>query len=346
MRQRTHWIGIAFAVGVVVLALAAASHSLPYTQPQRMNWLKGDTTRRFESHYDRLFPVKTFGTNLWAALQYVLFREGRPGVVVGQDGWLYTQEEFRDYPDSRLNLIANLQSISAVDAQLRQHGIQLIVALVPAKARLYPEHVDADAPATVHRDLYPEAQRVLAMRGVRVPDLSDALTQCKATRPVFLRTDTHWTPDGAQCAARALAAEMGAHPTQRYITEVQAVRWYAGDLMRYLPLTPYFRALLPAPDRLVEPSTSALDGETGLLADAPAPEVVLVGSSYSADARWNFDGALREALGKDVLNLAQTGRGPFVPMFEFLRDAANSSPVRLIVWEIPERYLLRDDHAH
>jgi alginate O-acetyltransferase complex protein AlgJ len=42
----------------------------------------------------RAVPIKRLGTNLWAALDFKLFNEGRPGVVLGRDQWLYSDEEF------------------------------------------------------------------------------------------------------------------------------------------------------------------------------------------------------------------------------------------------------------
>ncbi|MGA4816040.1 alginate O-acetyltransferase AlgX-related protein [Pseudomonas aeruginosa] len=56
---------------------------------------------RLEAHYDKEFPIKRLGTNLWAALDYTLFHEGRPGVVIGKDGWLFTDEEFKPAPSGQ-----------------------------------------------------------------------------------------------------------------------------------------------------------------------------------------------------------------------------------------------------
>jgi len=84
-----------------------------------------------------------------------------------------------------------------------------------------------------------------------------------------------------------------------------------------------------------------LEAGSDLLGDAETPEVALVGTSYSAQPRWNFHGALQEALQQDVGNYAKEGLGPFAPMFEYLKSADFAqAPPRLVVWEIPERYLV------
>ncbi|MEW6167549.1 MAG: alginate O-acetyltransferase, partial [Pseudomonadota bacterium] len=298
--------------------------------------------RRFESHYDALFPAKTLGTNVWAAIQYTVFHEGRKGVIVGDDGWLYTLEEFRGWPDAEANLRTHLDIIADVDRLLTRQGTTLIVALVPAKARLYPEYRRGVETAPIHAELYARARRGLLDRGITTPDLLSALAECKAAGAVFLRTDTHWTPLGARCAAAELAAtaeRLGRMTTapQPFVTEPGPAQAHRGDLMRFLPLAPYFESLLPPPDRIVPAQTFA-NGPTDLLGDAPAPQAMLVGTSYSADPLWNFAGALKEQLREDVLNLADSGQGPFEPMLAYLRDP-RLSPPRLLIWEIPERYL-------
>ena len=81
------------------------------------------------------------------------------------------------------------------------------------------------------------------------------------------------------------------------------------------------------------------DGDLGLDGD-DAPEAVLVGTSYSADALWGFDGALMHRLGLGVDNRALEGLGPVVPMMRYLADpAAAAPPPLLVVWEIPARQL-------
>ena len=340
--MRTYHFITSFLFGAVILLMAGAAivRAVPYDVPEGTPVIDGSLTRSFESHYDKVFPVKTFGTNLWGAIQYLLFGEGRAGVVVGRDGWLYTSEEFGVTPEAEAQIAAHLDLIADVRHRLQARGTQLTVALLPAKARLYPEYLSEQQPASLHRDLYARVQQGLQQRGVRAPDLLAPMASCKSREAVFLRTDTHWTPDGAACIAQALAAS-GSVPRASgaaFETEVAETRVHQGDLMQFLPLAPYFSALLPQPDVLVVRATQAPSAD--LFGDAPAPSVALIGTSYSADARWNFDGALRESLEQDVLNLAKAGHGPFEPMLAYLDQPRSEGPApRHVIWEIPERYL-------
>lgn len=336
-----------FAVLVLAVAViaAAGSRAAPFHVPAGADWLDGRLAKAFESHYDERFPVKTFATNVWAAIDYVLFNEGRPGVVVGEQGWLYTDEEFKTYENAHATVATHLALIPWVRDELARQGTELVVALVPSKARIYPEYLGDRRPARVHADLYARARGALADAGIAAPDLAAALSACKRSGPTFLRTDTHWTPAGARCAAEAVRAAAGAPgdaARARYRTRSGGAKEHRGDLFRYLPLDPHFAGLLPQAERIerlrTEPIGSAGAGD--LLGDAAPPAVVLVGTSYSADERWNLTGSLQAALQEDVVNYAALGKGPFIPMLEYLLGSSDlPAPPRLLVWEIPERYL-------
>ena len=57
--------------------------------------LNGRWSKAVETHYDDEFPIKRLGTNLWAALDFTLFNEGRPGVVLGRNHWLCVSRRSR-----------------------------------------------------------------------------------------------------------------------------------------------------------------------------------------------------------------------------------------------------------
>ncbi len=138
----------------------------------------------------------------------------------------------------------------------------------------------------------------------------------------------------------------------RYVTTLGDEQRHRGDLFNYLPLDPYFASLLPPTDVVRPSETVATDSTTAsdpadLFGDAAAPQVTLVGSSYSANPLWNFAGALREALGEDIANLSKEGVGPFPPMIQYLIGAElKQVKPRLVIWEIPERALIVKPDLH
>ncbi len=275
------------------------------------------------------------GTNLWAALDFTLFNEGRPGVVLGRDQWLFSDEEFKPDASAGQQMQDNLALIRGVRDTLQQRNIELVLAIVPAKARVYAEYLGKEQPASLHGELFNQFHAQARQANVFAPDLLAPLQQAKARGQVFLRTDTHWTPMGAEVVAQSLGEAvkrqqlLKAEP-QAYITEAGKSAPYKGDLTNFLPLDPLFSDLLPQTQG---------EGDDALFADASIP-VALVGTSYSANPHWNFLGALQQALHSDVANYAEDGHGPIQPMLKFLQsDAFKNTPPQVVVWEFPERYL-------
>ena len=133
-----------------------------------------------------------------------------------------------------------------VRQKLKAQGIQLVMAIVPAKVRLYPEHLGEVKPASIHANLYQDFHARVAADKIIAPDLLGPLQQAKlGGTQVFLRTDTHWTPDGAEIAAKQLAkvisekAPLSGEP-QRFVTEAEKTEPHKGDLRLFLRLETNF----------------------------------------------------------------------------------------------------------
>src|SRR5699024_10475168 len=111
--------------------------------------------------------------------------------------------------------------ITSLHRQLADDGVELLVLLLPAKARVYEEQLGRYAlPAGVGARQQ-QVVRALAARGVPVLDLEAPLTAAKREAATFLRTDSHWTPFGAAQAAAAVAERLaGRHwlGSERYET--------------------------------------------------------------------------------------------------------------------------------
>ncbi len=344
---RILYIALFLAI-LLALGLWSLRSFIGFTTSKETTVLNGHWTKALETHYDEAFPIKRLGTNLWAALDYKVFNEGRPGVVLGKDQWLYTDEEFDAVANGEQNEADNLALIQGVRDQLKKQGTQLVLAIIPAKTRLYPEHIGDNRPATLHTDLYQQFHAQVSQAGIFAPDLLAPLEIAKNNGQVFLRTDTHWTPMGAEVVAQQLGAAISRQTPldgepQTFITEAKATEPYKGDLTTFLPLDPLFSNLLPKPDDLQQRSTNPAEPEAdsgdALFADNQVA-VGLVGTSYSANPNWNFAGALKQALHSDVVNYAEDGHGPILPMLKYLQtDAFKSSPPQVLIWEFPERYL-------
>ncbi|MFJ7143860.1 alginate O-acetyltransferase [Pseudomonas protegens] len=338
-----------FILTLTVLGLWSVRSFFGFSTNAEATVLNGRWTKAVETHYDEEFPIKRLGTNLWAALDFKLFNEGRPGVVLGRDQWLYSDEEFNPIVNEELNLQGNYALVEGVRQQLKARGVKLVMAIVPAKVRLYPEHLGDVQPASIHANLYQDFHARVAANKILAPDLLGPLQQAKQQgQQVFLRTDTHWTPSGAEIAAKQLAqsiaekAPLSGQP-QRFVTEAEQTVAHKGDLRLFLPLDPLFENLMPAQEPLDKRVTRAADdqpaADDALFANNDVP-VALVGTSYSANPNWNFVGALKQALHSDVVSYAEDGHGPILPMLSYLKsDDFKNNPPQVLIWEFPERYL-------
>jgi alginate O-acetyltransferase complex protein AlgJ len=339
---------------LAAMAAMAAVNVRSFRAPDHVALVNGSLAKAFETRYDEVFPVKRLGVNLWAAIDYAFLGEGLPGVVIGRKNWLYTDEEFNVGSDSELNISSNLALIARVRRKLASENVMLVLGLVPTKARIYPEFLARRKPARTYDHLYDELLASAGAEGIPTADLRDTLIHGKRSQLTYFRTDTHWTPWGAELAATEIARvvrDIGLlhSPGPMYATHMETVRRYRGDLLGFLPLEPFFADLLPPQENIsvmkTEMAASQSDAPhssaSELFGDAAVPDIVLIGTSYSANTRWNFAGYLKESLGEDIANFAREGTGPFRPMVAYLRseDFRHKHP-RLVIWEIPERALV------
>ena len=356
MRHATLLQSTLFVAIIVIISLAAMRGVLSFERPPNTEVVNGKLAKAFEAHYDDSFPAKQLSINLWAAISLVVFHEGRPGLVLGKDGWLYTAEEFGVTDHHETYFRENLALIQWIKTQFDTQKIPLLVAVVPAKARVYPEFIDGRGPSPAQMEIHGRLTAALAAMTIPTVDLLPALTEGKTQAPTFFRTDTHWTPWGAKLAAEQIAARVkslglapAADKTQAFVTTTQAPQPHRGDLLSYLPVDPTFASLLPPLDEIAIPQTApaphadagaGAGADVDLFGDTVNPDVILVGSSYSANPSWNFGGALKQALGADLANLSKQGVGPFPPMVAYLTGEFTQTKPRLVIWEIPERALV------
>ncbi|MDX1456347.1 MAG: alginate O-acetyltransferase [Marinobacter sp.] len=339
-----------FALTVLTLGIISLGPLEQYRSGPQLDPITGELARSVEQHYDDHFPARDLGTNLWAAINYRLFREGRPGVAIGQGDWLFSEEEL--YPASQdPNLVdTNLDRVLAISNYLQQQGIPMALLVVPSKARIYADKLGEHQPTPEMAGLYERFLQNLDQAGVFAPYLRPSLAKAANQGVnVFLRTDTHWTPSGADIFALHAAEyirenfDQTSWGEQQYVTTLDKPQLHRGDLLTYIPLEPLFSDLGPAPDLFSVRTTTAMEdspsSSQALFADNTA-SVVLVGTSYSANPLWDFPGALRKHLGRDLINVADEGQGPIVPMVEYLQSPDfRNHPPELVIWEFPERYL-------
>lgn len=343
---------IVFMVTSVVMAAVFISQVIKNTEnPTWDGLLRGHWAPGFEKTLNDTLPVSDMARDFWGATEFSIFGEGRKGVIVGQNGWLFTDEEFECPKNVHEHVEKNLSFIKSTRDQLQSKSIQLVIALVPAKVRLYSEYLGAHVVPACRYAIYARTMAFLQKEGIVGVDLLTPMSEASDKEKFFLKTDTHWTPEGAQFAAKQISGFVDrAQLTSKHFdtSAGDGVHEHKGDLMRYLPGVP---EVVVAPDHMKSYETAEVTGEDSAGAEDSAlalfgddvPPVTLVGTSYSANPLWHFLGFLKDSLDADILDASDEGQGPFTVMTRYLEGTAlQNTPPQLVVWEIPERYMTSD----
>lgn len=146
-------------------------------------------------------------------------RGSTESVYPGRQGWWFYRPDV-DYVTGPGFLTARartgddrawdpLPALLELQRGVAARGIELIVAPVPVKPTVYPEHFSsrlADARTPIQNPSYQRFLLRLREAGIRHADLGEVLWRVRdGPVPVFLATDTHWSPVGVTVAATALA---------------------------------------------------------------------------------------------------------------------------------------------
>ncbi|KJZ19330.1 alginate O-acetyltransferase AlgX-related protein [Loktanella sp. S4079] len=310
--------------------------------PKLEGIVQGEFTQEVDTLYRANLPHRDVAVGWVGAARYVLLNEGRDGVVPGEKGWLFSAEEFRNQDREAIGFDATLAWMTEVQNTLSAMGTELVIVPLPAKLEIAQAHSgDADQ-AQRMIETYDMFTAALTANGFAMVDTRDAL----ASAPdAFFKTDTHWTTQGAQAVAQAVADSGVIAPGEEAftVTPVDPVT-FTGDLVSFVT-SETLAPTVGLTQETVEPYIADLNDTGADLGgidlfgnDGPMP-ITLVGTSYSANPNWSFVEALKISLSHDVLNYAKEGQGPVAPMHEYLEalDPAEAPPV--VIWEFPVRYL-------
>lgn len=336
------FICVFFAIALIAAALSFSKNSFDVIGLKP--FLSGKTTSSYEKDFDKILFHRNASITLWNSMGYALFGEGKEGVLIGKNGWLFTHEEFMRGDNFSENFETNKSYIQSVSQIISDRGVKLIIVPIPSKARIYQENLGRYQFPFYWREQYKNLIMFLSEYNIPVVDLLPVFQNNKAQN-IFLKTDTHWTPMGARLAAMQVEQKIQSSlpyiswELKEYMSEKQEVISYEGDLMRYTVNGKSAERFGLTQDRFSPWKTEIQNASEGdLFGDSSLP-VTLVGTSYSANKLWHFEGFLKEFLGTDILNVADEGLGPFETMENYLNSKPfQEMPPKIIIWEMPERY--------
>lgn len=228
--------------------------------------------------------------------------------------------------------------------QLERQGIDLVVALVPTRLHTRPDLVvdGLELPRDfggIARGL-PEFQLALVERGVDVVDLLPALAGMHdAARPdgpeAFLRTNTHWTPEGARVAAEAVHAQLRQLPNfepgpliegRDFVRRAETFAWTSGDEELPIEARPEPLPIV----RVVHPDGEALE------LDRRQSPILVLGDSFVTFHQTHASGFfqhLAALVGRSLDVVAVNGLGAIGPRRTIRRrQAQDLAEKRIVVW--------------
>ena len=340
--------GVALLV-ILLIGLASSLYTLAFKRADLpaadVSWSRladGQTTAAIAHLLQHANPLEEPLVTVDRVTSYLATGDLGARVRRGCDNWLFLTDELVLHPDRLANAARHVRMIERVAAFLKSRHVGLTVVPVPDKSRI--EGADlcgVDRPAAIGSRLA-NFEVQLGKAGIDVVDLLRPMRA--AGGELYYRTDTHWNEHGAKVAADAVAAGLrrsGLAPTQKAEFRVSTApeRERVGDLLRLAGLDRVPYPLRPRGDEeaatVVEQSAA---GNVGLLDETPAPELAVIGTSFSRRA--DFVPFLSLALTAPVDNRAEDGGGVAnAAMAYFAKPEFRKSPPRAIVWEVPERMI-------
>jgi len=289
----------------------------------------------------------------WWAL--VVLRAGNAKAVVGRDGSIF----YRPSLDAAVRPGFMTQpyrpghpvpAIVALRDTLRRQGVELVVLVVPGKEAIYPEWLDAaylsEQGPPANRDM-PVFLGEMERRGVTVVDPTDLLWRARRSRPLYLRQDTHWTPEGMALVADELVRRLPPLPPRR-----QRFRGVATPVLRRGDL--YDMLQLPNLPTPFQPESvvicRVLDADSGQYVEPDmASPIILLGDSFTniysrPEMGWGDHAGLGEQLalrlGRSIDIIAQNDGGVNTARATLLRRPRCLAGKRLVIWQFAARDLV------
>lgn len=262
-------------------------------------------------------------------------------ITRGRDGWLFPSwEDIREPNTAELRQVSDL--VAEAITLLRGGGIAVGIALIPMRARIYPEKLPENF--RMARETEARYATLLARwrgAGALMPDLATRFAGLRRSQAeaVFFSADNHWKPVAAYAAAEDMAGL--AAPLRLPAIATGGTR--LGDWGTLSMRDNDLAGLLPAAEarrfqperyrvRALPPASGGLLGE-----DAALSDVAVLGNSFVLPG-FGFTPALSQALGRPLTLFMRAGNfGHWRIMTEYLGGPLfRANRPKLLVWQLLE----------
>jgi len=331
------------------------------------NVVSGLWMTKKERELQELSPIVWSLRGHWNELRYRCGIPQSDRVTFGEDEWLFIKSSVRP---NNVGFAKAKEQRLAVFAQardaVRAAGAELVMMILPDKARIYPDKVYPDGVMPADKaGNYAAIMAEIDSLGIMGVDLAtpmqaarQAITSSDPLDQLYFARDTHWRPGGALIAGQTVAAaiesrfgdELGARQTMR-LTGPSSVR-AVGDLTAQLGMLAVVQ-----PDKVQQQRTAAMSlltdylaevrhyygaelvtpaGAVGMFGEDPDAEILVIGSSF---AEANGMIALSFGLARSVRANIIRGAAGILPLQATLEQLRPGQKAKVVVWEIVERGL-------
>ena len=365
------FLAVVFGVGILQLVLAIGDGTMPRIASVFSKMPSEAHLRELEAALDEESWIQQRVRPTMHWLRYRSLRTLGRDAILGHDGWLFFAPGVKylvePWPPRQtpagfgIAVKRDDVSSSSMDAvgaivsfrdQLAARGIELLVVPVPGKESIYPEMLahraaNRTGPIGAHTRALMDALRA---REVHVFDLFELFRAHAAgpanspgTEPLYLATDTHWTPAGAELAAESVGAWLMAEgwvqpgDVPYEIKRVSVERH--GDIVGMIRV-PRIEASIPT--ETVE-CKQVVDGQGGLYQDSESAQVLVLGDSflriYQGDEPHaaGFLAHLARHLKQPVSSVVNDGGATTLVREVVARQPSHVAGKRVVVWEFVER---------
>ena len=178
---------------------------------KKKNQSLNEHLKSFEKNLETALFAETPRKLTQSTLSLSPLKEGNRNVRIGKDGWLFLDDAIESltgqgpFPFQK-DGNSPVYAIKRFADQLDNFGARLILVSIPSKAMIYPEKINHNIKGPIS---HPDAQRLVSelnsLPNLDVLDLTRSLFNLKKDTKVFLKQDTHWTPEAMEEAAKIIA---------------------------------------------------------------------------------------------------------------------------------------------
>ncbi len=317
-------------------------------------FLSGKYLRAFESRLEKenAFVKKT--RPFYQSFAWNVLRDPGEKALSADSGFLFYRQDVeflvRPRPWNADSLDNPIEAVLAFRAELEKRGVELLVVVVPGKPSVYPEFLNPTMYGASGEGISPGLAFLdsLEAHGVQTVNLYSAFRKEKIRDGendfLYLNTDTHWTPRGAEVAARAVASRIRKFPfyadlAKVSLTDSLVLVERSGDIATMADLEKAF------PVQTVEANIVRNAKGVPLKSDFRNAQILVIGDSFSriyetdAPMSAGWISRLAKNLQVPVSAIVSDGGASTLVREKLARRSGVLKNKKLLIWEFVERDL-------